>query len=119
MKNKSGATGSKNPAKPSWGDGNEPGAEDSVSQRGDEEFRKAPSRNPGKKSWADQVEDGDELEYANGNEPAPVVVPEPIPEAKENDSWRESGKNKKGKGKGSGKAKSTTGWSDVTNQGPW
>lgn len=90
------------------------GAEDSVSQRGDDLFRNAPNRNPEKKSWADEVED----EYTNGDHPPPAVVPEPELGGgdEDDDGWVQSAK---GKGKGKGKAKSTTGWSDLTNQGHW
>jgi hypothetical protein len=81
-------------------------------------FRTAPNRDPKKKSWADEVED--ELEFTNGNrdQPAPTVAPEPDLDGGDGDDggWVQSAK---GKGKGKGKAKSTTGWSDVTNQGFW
>lgn len=114
------------PARSGWGGtggakdwtASELGVDDSVSQRGDDVFRTSPNRNPEKKSWADEVED--EMGYANGYEPAPTVAPEPEPEVGGggDDGWVERGK-RKGNGKGKGKAKSTTGWSDVTNQGFW
>jgi len=118
----------KSPAKPAWGNTggakdwsrSELGLEDSVSQRGGE-FRNPPSMEPGKKSWADQVEDGDEMDYASEDEPAPVVAPAPEIGGGGNGNgsrWVESGKGK-GRGRGKGKAKSATGWSDVTSQGPW
>ena len=118
----------KSPVKSAWGNSgdaknwtpSELGLDDSVSQRGDE-FRKAPSMEPGKKSWADLVEDGDEMDYASGDEPAPMVAPAPDiggDEDEDDDSWLEAGKGR-GKGGGKGKPKSTTGWSDVTNQGFW
>jgi hypothetical protein len=123
-----------NPPKPAWGNGGEGrdwttselGVDDSVSQRGDEGFRTAPSKGPGEKSWADQVED--EIEYANGDEPAPMVAPAPDLEGDGGDGsdngWVDSGRGKgkgkgRGKGGGRGKAKSATGWSDVSNQGFW
>jgi hypothetical protein len=130
-KNGPGGTRGQNPVQPGWGDSNgtgggkdwspsELGVGDSVSQRGDDGFRNAPSTNAGKKSWADQVEDGDEMEYTNGDEPAPMVAPEPNLEAEdeEEDGWAKRGKGR-GRGKGKGKAKSATGWSDVTSKGPW
>jgi len=118
----------KAPVKPAWGNTgdakdwtpSELGLDDSVSQRGGGGFRTPPSLEPGKKSWADQVED--ELDYASGDEPAPMVVPAPDLEGDEDaadDGWVQSGKGKEGKGKGAGKARSATGWSDVTNQGIW
>jgi hypothetical protein len=95
--------------------------DDSVSQRGSGS-RPAPSMEPTKKSWADLVEDGDEMDYGNGDEPAPMVAPEPDLEGDgddgDDDGWIEKGKAK-AKGKGKGKAKSATGWSDVSNQGIW
>jgi len=94
----------------------EVGMDDSVSQRGGG-FRTAPSMEPGKKSWADQVED--EMDYASGDEPAPMFAPAPGLEGDGSggdDRWVESGK---GKAKAKGKAKSATGWSDVTNEGFW
>ena len=122
----------KSAVKPAWGDtgdakdwtSSELGLDDSVSQRGGG-FKNAPSTEPGKKSWADQVEDGDEMDYVSGDEPAPVVAPAPDlggDEDGESSGWVGSGKGKgkgKRKGKGKGKAKSVTGWSDVTNRGPW
>ncbi|KAF9650344.1 hypothetical protein BDM02DRAFT_1459447 [Thelephora ganbajun] len=122
----------KSPVKSAWGNAggakdwtpSELGLEDSVSQRGGG-FRTPPNREPGKKSWADLVEDGDEMEYTNGDELAPVVAPAPDIEGGGDggdEGWVESGKSKskgKGEGKGRGKAKSATGWSDVTNQGFW
>ena len=118
----------KSPMKPAWGNTgdakdwsrSELGLDDSVSQRGGD-FRNPPSMEPGKKSWADQVEDGDEMDYASGDEPAPVVAPPPELRGGRNGNgsgWVESGKGK-GRGRGKGKAKSATGWSDVTAQGPW
>jgi len=118
----------KSPVKPSWGNTgdakdwsrSELGLEDSVSQRGGA-FRNPPSMEPGKKSWADQVEDGDEMDYASGDEPARVVtpVPEPVGGGDRNGSgWVESGRGR-GRGRGKGKAKSATGWSGVTDRGPW
>ena len=118
-----------NPIKPAWGNNNgvggakdwspsELGVGDSVSQRGDEGFRKAPTMAPGKKSWADQVEDGDEMsEYGAGDEPAAMVAPEPNLDSEDEDDegWVKRGR---AKGKGQGKAKSATGWSDVS-KGPW
>jgi len=116
----------KPPVKSAWGktEGakdwtpSELGMDDSVSQRGDG-FRTAPSMEPGKKSWADLVEDGDEMDYASGDEPAPMVAPAPDLEGDRDggdDEWVEGGKRK---GKAKGKAKSASGWSDVTNQGFW
>jgi len=118
----------KSPVKPTWGNTedaknwtpSELGLDDSVSQRGSG-FRNPPTMEPGKKSWADQVEDGDEMDYASGEEPASVVAPAPDIEGNGdggNSTWVESGKGK-GRGRGKGKAKSATGWSDVTNRGPW
>ena len=93
------------------------GLNDSVSQRGGGGFRTPPTMEPGKKSWAEQVDE----EYGSGDEPAPMVAPAPDLEGDgdgDEDEWVESGK-RKAKGKAKGKAKSTTGWSDVTNQGHW
>jgi len=115
---------SKAPVKPAWGNTgaakdwtpSELGLDDSVSQRGGG-FRTPPNLEPGKKSWADQVED--ELDRASGDESSPAAGPAPDLEG-DDDGWVQSGKGKgKAKGKGQGKAKSTTGWSDVTNQGIW
>ena len=130
-KNGSTESHNSNSAGPAWGGAggakdwtpSELGADDSVSQRGDDGFRNAPSRNPEKKSWADLVDDGDEIE------PAPVFSPAPDPEVdSDEDDWVATGKGRgrgrgrgkgKGKGRGKGKARSATGWSDVTNQGFW
>jgi len=116
----------KSPVKPAWGNTgdakdwsrSELGLEDSVSQRGGD-FRNPPSMEPGKKSWADQVED--EMDFAGGDEPAPLIVPAPELEGGGNGNgsgWVQSGRGR-GRGRGKGKAKSATGWSDVTAQGPW
>lgn len=118
----------KSPVKSGWGktgaaqdwSPSELGLDDSVSQRGGE-FRTTSSTEPGKKSWADLVEDGDEMDYVGGGEPAPMVMPAPDLGSNgdgDDNGWVESGKGKS-KTKKKGKAKSATGWSDVTNQGPW
>lgn len=114
----------KAPVKPAWGNSggakdwtpSELGLDDSVSQRGGG-FRTPPNLEPGKKSWADQVED--ELDRTSEDETSPAAGPAPDLEGDgdgADDGWVQSGK---GKGKAKGKAKSTTGWSDVTNQGIW
>lgn len=123
-KNGAGGPRKPSPPRPTWsgtGEGakewtpSELGVGDSVSQRGDDVFRTAPTRNPEKKSWADQVED----EYANGDMPAPMVAREPDVKGGDEDDDEGWVKSAKGNGKGKGKAKSATGWSDVSNQGFW
>ena len=84
------------------------GIGDSVSQRGDDGFRNAPTRNPNKKSWADLVEDGDEMDY---NEPASLVVAPELSESEDgNEQWmnrkgRGSGRGSKGRGRGKGRGR--------------
>lgn len=120
----------KSPAKPAWGNSgdaknwtpSELGLGDSVSQRGDgDEFRKVSNMEPGKKSWAELVEDDDEMDFATEDEPVARIAPASDigSDGDEGDSaWLAAGKGR-GKDRGRAKAKSTTGWSDVTNEGIW
>lgn len=126
--NEPGGTRKSTLAKAGWGSSggakdwtpSELGVDDSVSQRGDDDIGNAPKRHPEKKSWADEVEE--EMGYANGKKPAPMVAPEP-------DLWGDDGgdegwppervKRKRNPKGGRGKARSATGWSGITNQGHW